>query len=166
MHILIPTLVLTAVGYKLKHVLKYSFLGILPDLFYYTPIHRNFSHSYILLIPICVLIYLASKDKKVTFICSVFLLSHPLMDLGGYTAILYPYPNYFRIYAEITMNQTAFAPQPNFGLEIVPPAQVDWIYTSHALQTSTSIIFILLLSVFIFTNRQKIIKWISDRISI
>ena len=64
MHIIIPIFVLTAVGYKFNNALKYSFLGVLPDVFYYTPLHRNLSHSYFLLVPVCIVIYLLTDVRK------------------------------------------------------------------------------------------------------
>lgn len=160
MHILIPSLILLALGWK-QRILKWSFVAVLPDILYLTPFHRNLSHSFIVLGLISAALYYLMKDKKLAVALAFFLLSHPVLDLGGYVAVFYPITNtYFRVHSNVIIRNPGRVLDFDIWLEMIQPEQLVTVYDSYPLQTITILFWTLFIVAFLFTNRQKIIKGI------
>jgi hypothetical protein len=160
MHMLAPSLILIAVGWK-RDIIKWSFIALLPDFLYLTDFHRNLSHSFIVLGLVSALLYHVMRDKRLAIAFAFFLLSHPVLDLGGYVAVLYPLDtSYFRIHSDVIIRNPGRVLDFDIRLERIPPGQLSTVYDSYPLQTSTVLLWALLFSALIMLNRQKIIKGI------
>jgi hypothetical protein len=95
LHFVLPLISLLLLREKPKNAALFALLGILPDMDAVLLVHRSFSHSIIVMILIFVPIYMLSrlyKPEYVRFIILGFLIiiSHPVLDLGGYTPIFWP----------------------------------------------------------------------------
>ncbi|HEX9909180.1 MAG TPA: hypothetical protein VGB78_12080 [Thermoplasmata archaeon] len=94
MHLLLPLLLLLAIGVDMKMAILLAPLAIFPDFDALVGLHRAAFHSFVpmLVIPIMVIVY-AKLSKPAwllpALIAEFYLLSHLLMDLGG-VAFLWP----------------------------------------------------------------------------
>ena len=158
MHVLIPSLILIAMGWK-RGIIKWSFFAILPDVLYFTEFHRNLSHSIIVLGIISAAILYFMKNKRLAAALVFFLISHSVLDIGGYVAIFYPVTDsYFRLHSDIILRNPQHVLDFDTWLEVIPPGQLTMVYDSYPLQTITVLFWLLFLSALILAERQKIIK--------
>jgi membrane-bound metal-dependent hydrolase YbcI (DUF457 family) len=160
MHVLLPSLILIAFGWERK-ILKWSFVAFLPDMLYLTTFHRNLSHSFVVLGIISAVLYYAMKDKRLAVALVFFLLSHPLLDMGGYVAVLYPITDsYYKLHSDIILQNPSKIFLFDTWIETAPPGELEQYYDSYLLKTSTAIYWLLLATAYLLVNRQKIIKGI------
>jgi hypothetical protein len=163
-HLILPSLALMALGFDRKKVLTYAPLALFSDLMYFTPFHRNLSNSFIFLGIVSVILYKALKNKHDAKIAIFFLLSHPILDLGGYSAIFYPLlPHYFMLTSELVYNRfTGFLPR--FSIDVA--TEIEYVYDSNLLTTNTLLLVSVLMVAILFAERQKIVKWIKTRLKL
>jgi hypothetical protein len=162
LHLILPSLALMALGFDRKKVLTYAPLALLSDLMYFTPFHRNLSNSFVFLGIVSIILYRVLKNKQDAQIAILFLLSHPILDLGGYSAIFYPVlPYYFRITSELVYNRFTGL-WPRFSIDIT--TEIEYVYDSYLLTTNTLLIVSVLAVALLFAERQKIVKWIKTRL--
>jgi membrane-bound metal-dependent hydrolase YbcI (DUF457 family) len=159
-HILLPSLILIALGWDRK-IIKWSFVAVLPDMLYLTQFHRNLSHSFVFLGIVSAITYYFMKDKKLALALMFFLLSHPVLDLGGYVAAFYPLTDtYYRVHSDIILQNPSKILLFDTWIETASPGSLEEYYDSFVLQTSTALYWFLLAAAYIALNRQKIIKGI------
>jgi len=158
MHMLIPSLMLIAMGFR-KRIMLWSFFAILPDALYFTEFHRNLSHSLVALGFVSAAIYYLMKNKRLAAALVFFLISHPILDIGGYVAVLYPVTdNYFRLHSDIIIRNPQHVLDFDTWLEVIPPGQLTMVYDSYPLQTITVLFWLLFIAALALAERQKIIK--------
>jgi len=101
-HFTVPFAFFTALGVKPKRALLLSLLALTPDLDVLFHIHRSVTHSLIVLLlvvaPLLALTWRRKFYRNLVILAFMAVASHLLLDLSGYTPILYPLlPDSFRI---------------------------------------------------------------------
>jgi len=161
-HILVPSIILLALGIERKKVLIYSPMALLPDLMYFTQFHRNLSNSFVFFALVSAVLYLVLKKKGAAKICAFFLLSHVILDINGYSAIFYPIlPHYFMLRADAVYNRFTGL---NLSIGIDVRTEVAYVYDSYLLATNTFLFVLVLLIALFYVDRQKIIKYVWTRL--
>lgn len=98
MHFALPLTALLLLRLELRTATPLALLGLLPDLDALLLIHRSFSHSLVvvglLFLPILLIARRYRPEHQRTVILAFLVTaSHPILDLGGLTPILWPiYP--------------------------------------------------------------------------
>ena len=95
LHVVLPFVSLVLLGLKRRDAALLSLLGVVPDLDAVLLVHRSLSHSILVMLFIFAPIYFYSwkykpRHSRTVFLAFLVLASHPLLDLGGYTPILWP----------------------------------------------------------------------------
>lgn len=125
-HFIIPFFVLVSVGVKPKRAAALAALAILPDFDVLIHTHRTFSHSFIVLLALCVPVLLSLRklrpewleDAELATLC---LLSHPFLDMFCYyTAVLWPlFDKSIWIYAEAFVNLSSLHVSFQFDVKLL-----------------------------------------------
>lgn len=95
-HLTVPFLLLLALGANKRHAIALLPLTVLPDLGRFVLLRKGLHSIFFVLLIIGILTALTyalkkqSHVKSVAMISSFYLLSHLLLDLGGFMALLYP----------------------------------------------------------------------------
>jgi membrane-bound metal-dependent hydrolase YbcI (DUF457 family) len=105
-HLIIPMAALVILGFKRKEAILLSPLAIFHDFDIFLGAHRSIFHSLIILgiISSILLIYtfkFKKKWKSLAIIISVYLLSHPLLDLiTGPIQLFWPFDTYYYLWIQ------------------------------------------------------------------
>jgi len=150
-HITIPALILIALRFNWKKVLLLSPFALLPDVLWLTDLHRSYTHSIFFVTLIIILVYIISRikwkeqSKEITFIITIFLITHLILDVEYHTALLYPLiPDYFLVTSRFLISPANLSMIPDFKvrMERLPPGKN---YYSEALSTLTSQVLVCVL---------------------
>jgi membrane-bound metal-dependent hydrolase YbcI (DUF457 family) len=95
MHFILPLASLMLLGEKPKTAVPLAVLGVLPDIDALLLIHRSISHSIIVIAVIFTPLVLyarfrAPELERIMILGFLVTISHPFLDLGGSTPILWP----------------------------------------------------------------------------
>ena len=99
LHFVLPFVALTLLGVEVRRAAALGFLGVVADLDSLLLIHRSLSHSAVvwglLFLPVLIASWVRRRDAcrwvALGFLVAV---SHPLLDLGGYTPVFWPLYSY------------------------------------------------------------------------
>ncbi|MHC1580035.1 MAG: metal-dependent hydrolase [Candidatus Alkanophagales archaeon] len=126
-HFIIPFFVLVSVGVKPRRAAALAALAVLPDFDVLVHTHRTFSHSFVVLLALCVpVVALLRKlrperlrDAELAALC---LLSHPFLDMFCYyTAVLWPLlDKSVWICAEALVNLSSLHVSFQFDVKLLP----------------------------------------------
>jgi len=119
-HFAVPFAAFTALGVKPKSAFFLSLLALIPDLDILFHVHRSISHSMVpllaLTIPLLGLTWKNKSRRNIVFLALLAVTSHILLDLTGYTPILYPIvKDSYCINVNFHMH---FGSAPNFALDL------------------------------------------------
>lgn len=93
-HFVVPFIALRSLGVDTRRALIFSLLALTPDLDVLFHVHRSISHSLIPLlmvsVPLLALMWRRGEVRRVVLLATASVSSHLLLDLSGYTPILYP----------------------------------------------------------------------------
>lgn len=164
LHVLIPMLLLMALGYEHKRVLALVPLAVLPDLDVAFGLwaHRIVFHNFIfiIIIPLLAFLYIRKRypDKLYNVIIGWFYLgSHLILDLEEGFAFFWPFSfkaPYF--YFEILTDTTYTLPRIFFNLDFgIAPSPPDYIGIGNILVPEAFLI-LLLTSISLILNRKKV----------
>ena len=141
-HFAVPFAVFTALGVKPKRALLLSLLALTPDLDVLFHVHRSASHSLIPLLlvvaPLLALTWRSKPYKNLVVLAFMAVASHLLLDLSGYTPILYPLlQDSFRIAFSCDMHYGSFpALSFNVLVESIPAVFIPFDSLDAPLFTS------------------------------
>ena len=131
-HFAVPFAVFTALGVKPKRALLLSLLALTPDLDVLFHVHRSVTHSLIPLLlvaaPLLALTWRRKPYRNLVILAFMAVSSHLLLDLSGYTPILYPLlQDSFRIAFSCNMHYGSFpALSFNVLVESIPTVFVPF----------------------------------------
>lgn len=151
LHVSIPLFTMISCGVKPKKAALISLLDLLPDFDVLFMVHRSISHSVVFLLIFCIPIILVIKKfapnhLSNAVLCTLVLLSHPIMDLfTGFTPIIWPLLNQSVSVTTIMMINFANPPclQFNMAMEFSPvvfPAVTKFdapIFTSNGIAVTS-----------------------------
>ena len=156
-HFTVPFAFFTALGVKTKKALLLSLLALTPDLDVLFHIHRSASHSLVILsavfAPLLALTWNKKPYRGMALLGFAAVASHLILDLAGYTPILYPLiSDSFRVSFNCDIHYGSVpALSFNFMVESIPTAFIPFDRLDAPLFTTEGalISFALLLPTFI-----------------
>ncbi len=111
---LVIALAIVLVLLKEEKYIKYSLFALLPDLDYFSGMHRALFHNIFIIIAISLLIYFIIKNEKVSIVIFIFMFSHIILDLFNGGASLF-----FPIYDKIICIESAIKVDSNGSLSFI-----------------------------------------------
>ncbi len=162
MHLIIPTLVLTALGYKRRYILSMLPFAWLPDIGFIFGLHRLYTTNIFFLGSALLLFYSLLKVYKIkdantlAKIAIIMVASHIILDLEAVVALFYPlYPKYIYIESEILIARPNFNLIPNFKVHVLDIGDIAPTDKGNVLTTTGSLIGLFTALMLLYEFRKR-----------
>ena len=162
-HFALPLAALLMLGVELKTAAPLALLGILPDMDALLLIHRSFSHSFVVLGLLFLVILLITERFRFAppkFVALAFLVvaSHIVLDLGSLTPILwpiYPYDVSLKIAINLVLGN-GVGLTPSFKLTETPTEFIKVTGIDYPLFTEEGLLLTVVLLIPVLYNLARI----------
>jgi hypothetical protein len=150
---------------KPKEAIILAVFGVLPDMDAILLVHRSFSHSIIVIALIYAPIYICSRLFKPEYARIILLgflvtISHPILDLGGYTPILWPiYKDSIRLGVSLNgIVNEGIGFRPNVRIKTEPTSFIKYSSIDYPLFTYDGLIISLILLLPIMYQHIELVR--------